>query len=110
MASTNGDSWPARAGRNQSLFRAINEELEGALPGEDGAGSLSIACECADVDCVEPIEIPRAEYLRIRWNPLHFAVLRDHVYPDVEIIVEEQADFVVVEKVGEASEVANAEA
>ena len=44
------------------------------------------------------IAITIAEYERVRGDPRHFAVFREHVVPDVERVVDETERFVVVEK------------
>jgi 5-bromo-4-chloroindolyl phosphate hydrolysis protein len=95
-----------RAARNQALFRAVNERLR-AL-NETFATmtqTFTIACECADVGCMEMIVIEPKDYLAIRAEPRRFAVLPAHVYPDVEDVVAEADGYVVVEKTGVAGEV-----
>jgi hypothetical protein len=96
-----------RAARNQSLFRAVNEQIR-AVNETFGATSsmFAIACECADVSCIETLEIPSAEYAAVRADPRQFAVLRGHVYPEVEKVVRELEQYVVVEKIAAAAEVA----
>ena len=100
-------TWEIRAARNQSLFRAINEELRVAGLTDDPK-RLTIACECANTDCVETIELETDRYTEIRGEPTHFIVLGDHVFPEVERVVEDDPRFVVVEKLGEAASVAAA--
>ena len=98
-----------RAARNQSLFRAVNEkakELNEAFA--SATGSFAIACECADIGCIETLEIAAAEYEEVRANPRHFAVLPDHIYPEVEQVVRTTEQYVVVEKMATAAEVAEA--
>ena len=107
MASpTNGESWQVRAARNQSMFRAVNEHLSGV--GEARDATLVIACECADTECTETVEISRSKYEQIRDDPNRFAVRDGHVYPDVEDVVEASGEFVVVAKRGEGGAVAAA--
>jgi hypothetical protein len=90
-----GEERELRAGRNQALFRAVNEQLE-AL--HDGSARQTIACECADVACTQIIEIDHEQYTTVRRNPRRFVVLPGHVYPEVESVVEERDGYVVVEK------------
>jgi hypothetical protein len=47
-----------------------------------------------------------AEYERIRSSPARFPIVPGHEYPEFERIVEENKEYVVVEKFGEAAEVA----
>ena len=107
MESHDQQEREVRAARNQALFRALNEKLEEL---NDSFASLTdrftIACECADRSCIEMIEIPPDEYLAVRAEPRHFAVLPDHVYPDVEVVVRGNDAYVVVEKTGAAGDVA----
>jgi 5-bromo-4-chloroindolyl phosphate hydrolysis protein len=96
-----------RAARNQSLFRSINERMESLNEAfESLTSTFAIACECADVTCVEMLEIEPQEYEAVRAEPRHFAVRPGHVYSDVETVVREGHEYVVVEKVGVAGEVA----
>ena len=104
-----GEEREVRAARNQALFRVVNEKLKDINAAfEDVVGSHAIACECADLQCIETLEISRREYDEIRANPRHFAVRAGHVYPDVEIVVRAPDGYVVVEKIGKAGEVAEA--
>jgi 5-bromo-4-chloroindolyl phosphate hydrolysis protein len=96
-----------RAARNQSLFREVNERLEDlATTFQELAGTTMFACECADLRCVEKVELTLDEYERVRAEPNQFIVLAGHVYSDVESVVHETDRFVVVAKVGEAAKVA----
>ena len=101
----------ARAAQNQSLFRAVNEKLKGVTENfRSFGGDQLVVCECADVSCVEQLELRPEEYEAVRGHPLHFVVLRDHVYPEVERIVREHDDYVIVEKERLAADVARTEA
>jgi hypothetical protein len=107
--SSQSESREVRAARNQSLFRAVNERLKLVdQPFIEDAGTYVVACECADLDCIETLEIGREKYAEIRADARHFVVLEGHVYPDVERVVEECDGYVVVEKVGLAAAVAMA--
>ena len=96
-----------RAGRNQALFREINERIE-TLNEAFGEilPSSEWVCECADDTCVERVVMSVADYERIRAHPARFPVLPGHEVPGVECIVEWHDDYVVVEKLGEAKEIA----
>ena len=103
-------SWQdERAARNQSLFREVNERvavLNQTFEQLTPFGSW--ACECALTDCLEQIPMTLGEYEALREHPARFAVLpsEDHVFPEVERVVEKTARYWVVEKVGTAGEVA----
>jgi hypothetical protein len=107
MEASSHEEREVRAARNQALFRAVNENLRTLNEAfASVAGTFSIACECADRNCVEMIEIESKQYLAVRAEPRQFAVLAEHVYPDVEVVVREAAGYVVVEKMAAAGEVA----
>ena len=96
-----------RLARNQSLFRTLNEKLQIV---NESLSSMTetfvIACECADTSCVEMLEITPTQYEDVRAHPRRFAVLAQHVVPDIEVVVAERSTHVVVEKVGAAGELA----
>jgi hypothetical protein len=102
------DEREIRAARNQSMFREINERLTRDDALADLTGSHVIACECADPACVQTLAISAAQYADIRREPRHFAVLPGHIYADVERVVNEFRAYVVVEKLGQAGEAAEA--
>jgi hypothetical protein len=52
------------------------------------------------------LDIKPDEYLAIRRDPRHFAVLPGHVYPDLETVFRESERYVVVEKTASAGELA----
>jgi hypothetical protein len=108
MESNSHQEREVRAARNQALFRAVNERLE-ALNEQYASltETFTIACECADVLCVEMIDIGPDDYLAVRAEPRHFVVLPSHVRPDVETVVRESEGSVVVEKLATAGEVAD---
>ena len=96
----------ARAARNQSLFREVNERIEG-LPNRPPAVFELFICECCLDGCTETISLTIQEYEQIRSHPARFAVLPGHVDPKVELVVQ-SADgrYEVVEKIELAAEVA----
>ena len=101
------DTRRARAARNQSLFREVNErivELSLRFGGE--ARPNAYLCECLNTDCSATIGVPYDEYDRLREHGDRFFVLPGHEDPDVEDVVETTPGYVVVEKIGVASEIA----
>jgi hypothetical protein len=93
------------AGREQSLFRDVNERIR-ALGVADQAQFL---CECTDLECLEPISLEVSEYERIRLIPTRFIVRPGHVIPDIERVIERGDEYAVVEKFGDAGSAAVAE-
>lgn len=101
--------WEERAGRNEALFREVNEniaKLEERLPGV--SETMPVICECARADCTTQLEISLSEYAHVRQHPDRFIVARSHEEQSVEHIVEEQPEYVIVEKEGIAAAAAEA--
>jgi hypothetical protein len=107
--SASSDEREIRAARNQAVFRAVNQKL---LELNEAFGQLvgtfSIACECARIDCVQLVDIPPEAYRAVRGSPRTFAVLPDHVQPDVERVVAVHDGYAVVEALGHGARVAEA--
>jgi hypothetical protein len=107
MEPTSTEARQARAGRNQSLFRALNEKLSDINETlSTVSDTFVISCECADTSCVEMIDIKPDDYRRVRADARSFVVLPDHVYPEVESVIKEVDGYVVVEKFGAGGQVA----
>jgi hypothetical protein len=98
-----------RPGEVERLFREVNErvrELNETLEPLVEYGSW--ACECADPGCLERIDMTPAEYAELREQPTHFAIgpAEKHFDPAVETLVRKTDRFWVVEKRGEAADIA----
>ena len=99
-----------RVARNEATSREINERLEQAHEGVPSDRYLRMVCECGLALCDRMIAITAPEYEQTRSDPRRFAVVRDHVLPDVEDVTEENDRFVVVVKrEGTPAEVAERE-
>ena len=102
------DDREQRIGRNEAIFREVNERLE-QLQDSFGvsSGQTQFLCECGDATCAQPIELTLEEYERIRADPTLFVIVAGHEQVDVEEIVEENDRFYVVRKqAGEAQQIA----
>lgn len=88
-----------RIGENEALYRAINERIEG-LNETFGliSESMTVICECAELECAEQIELPIPEYERARADPTQFVVRPGHVVPDVESVLEQHDDWFLIRK------------
>ena len=98
-----------RIGENEALFREVNERLKDRKEDDSVWASPSEwLCECAEETCTERIEMSPREFEQLRSDATHFAVApsKEHVSPDIERIVERRERYWVVEKLGEAAEVA----
>lgn len=99
-----------RMGLNDATFRAANEQTADAADALDAEGRLPIICECADPNCTDVILLEREAYAGVRANPRWFVNIPGHQALGVQVnmlkVVEDHGDFVVIEKLGEAAQVA----
>jgi 5-bromo-4-chloroindolyl phosphate hydrolysis protein len=96
-----------RAARNQSIFREVNEKLEGLAENFQAVSETAqFTCECADLGCIAMIDLTLNEYEAVRKNPNRFVVLPGHVYPEFERVVSETERYVLVAKHDEGGELA----
>ncbi len=105
------DESQTRRARNEVLFREVNEriqELDTQLAGygEEDALLIGFVCECGDEDCGETLEVTQRKYEAVRSHPQRFLVLPGHENFDVARVVERHEQYLVVEKLGEAAEIA----
>jgi hypothetical protein len=94
-----------RQGRNEALFREVNERIV-ALDDRFDVGRVEILCECARLDCVQPIETTRDAYEEARTYGTTFIVADGHADPSIERIVGLRPGYAIVEKIGDAAEAA----
>lgn len=94
-----------RRGRNETLFRQVNEHIV-ALDDRFDIGEVEILCECAQLDCTEPIKITRSAYEKARESETTFIVANGHADPELERVVSEAYGYVIVDKIGDAAEAA----
>jgi hypothetical protein len=102
------DERQERIGRNEALFREVNERVERlARDFEIGDEGLAILCECGDSSCRERIEVTVGEYEALRADPTQFAVVHGHAAPDVETAVGGNERYEIIRKAaGEPAELA----
>lgn len=99
----------ARIAKNETSFRDINERLEqGLRQVRDTPERLQFICECGDRACEELVSLTFDEYESVRRDSRHFAVVPGHVFPEAERVIARSDHFEVVEKFGDAVEVADA--
>jgi hypothetical protein len=104
------DERQRRVGRNEALFRQVNEELE-ALEQVTRVTeeTLGVVCECGDLRCRERIEMPAREYEAVRGEGDLFLVIPGHEIPDTEDVVRRSERYYVVRKrEGEAARLSKA--
>jgi hypothetical protein len=93
------DARAERIGRNEALFRQVNERLREL--GESFslvAEHADFVCECGDDSCVQPLEVSISDYERVRSDPRWFLLAPGHETANVEAVVERHDGWIVVEK------------
>jgi hypothetical protein len=98
----------ARAAKNQSLFREVNERLVDLNEAFDLVVETAVfVCECARLDCIERLELTLQEYETVRDDPHRFFVApsEEHYFAEVERLVERHDGYWTVEKIGVAARV-----
>src|SRR4051794_2519566 len=83
----------ARAARNQSLFRSINERIEQI---SQPAFFTAFICECLSEQCVASIPMTLEEYESVRANGSDFVVVHGHAFSEIEDIVDGTDRYLVV--------------
>jgi hypothetical protein len=99
-----------RIGRNEALFREVNERIERVTQSmQVTAETITILCECGESTCSEQIQVTLSEYELVRREPTHFFICSGHEKPDVEDVVEQHPNYDVVrKKEGGAADMARA--
>ena len=93
-----------RIGLNEDWCRTLNErKAEWMARGDLSAG---FRCECWRLDCDARIPLSRSEWRDVRGRPNRFAVAPGHIAPEDETVIRECGHFWIVEKGGEAGDVA----
>jgi hypothetical protein len=95
---------------NQSRFREANERIELAADSMGIMGPIPFICECADPQCVEIVRLKLEDYEEIRHDARLFFCTSGHEVIAVEagagVVTGRRDDYVLVEKIGVAGEVA----
>jgi hypothetical protein len=100
--------WEERAGRNEALFREVNERVEELHEARSGHDVAEFVCECADDSCTERIPVPLQVYEDVRADPRRFIIHPGHQHSELEHVVDADDRFLIVEKHGAAGRVAAA--
>jgi len=96
-----------RLAQNEVLFRSVNEAIEQQALEFGGLDEYEFICECARSGCFDRIALTLREYEHVRAEGTRFFVVPGHQNVEVELVVEAQADFVIVQKDGHAGIVAD---
>ena len=95
------DTRQARVGKNEVLFRDVNERIKDINRDMGFNEAADFICECGNPECATPIALTLVEYEAVRAHATRFAIFPGHEIPDVEDVVEQNERFAVVEKVPE---------
>jgi hypothetical protein len=102
-----------RIAQNQSAFREANERIESAADAMGLWQHLPFICECPVESCTELVRMSIDEYESIREVPTWFLTAPGHeavsVGAGAAVVLERRAEYVLVEKIGAAAEVAEEE-
>ena len=97
-----------RIAENEVLCRDLNKSKHDWL--RSGLQAAGFRCECWRIDCGVRLRLSRREWREVRSRPERFAVAPEHtaidVEPGVEEVVKKYEHFWIVEKRGEAGEIA----
>lgn len=98
------DDLQRRLASNEAVFREVNEGIErGQWPGDEHK-PVGFRCECARLGCNLLVKLTLPEYERVRAEPRHFLMIPGHEVPELEVVVERNDGYLVVEKQDEAGE------
>lgn len=89
------------------MLRQVNERVEELADGLDLPPEF--VCECGRPDCDARLSVPVEAYERVRAHGRRFVVAIGHERPEVEKVIDQGNGFLVIEKTGEAGEVAEEE-
>ena len=93
-----------RIAYNQDWSRQLNERKAEWI--DNGYVAAGFRCECWQPDCGVRIRLSGGEWQKVRARPNRFAVAPQHVSTDIETVIEEHPHFWIVDKQGEAGDVA----
>ena len=100
------EGFEQRSGHNEAMFRDVNERIEaGVWPG-DGAGPIAFRCECSTLGCNAMVALTISEYERVRAAARRFVLVPGHEMAGIEVVVQREPTYVVVEKLGVAGRIA----
>jgi hypothetical protein len=99
------DERERRLAANEGVLKKLNEQFD-RIDSAFKQHELHLLCECGDEACRGRIRITHSEYEPVHHHPDRFLVLPGHDRPELERVVARHPTYLVVEKTGEAEEVA----
>lgn len=96
-----------RLAENEMIFREVNERVRAIASAHgDDDHVYEFYCECSNADCTFQVRAGLTDYEAVRAEPARFLIAPKHELPEIEVVVERSDEWWVVEKVGEAAELA----
>jgi hypothetical protein len=92
-----------RIAHNEAWFRDLNERKAEWI--RNGLQAAGFRCECWRLDCDMRIRLSGREWQEVRARANRFAVAPGHT-ADIERVIKEYPHFWIIEKPGEAGEIA----
>jgi hypothetical protein len=89
---------------NEAWSRSLNQRRAEWPAGREARSSFR--CECWQPDCTARISLSREDWRMVRAEPNRFAVAPDHVAGNFEAVVKAFPRFWLIEKFGEAGQIA----
>ena len=93
-----------RVGKNEALFREVNERIRDVNEGLNDPSDY--LCECGHAECEEHVMLTPAEYEWVRSDPCRFAIVPGHEIVEVETVIERHDRYAVVRKLGPGGAIA----
>jgi hypothetical protein len=103
------DKREERIAKNETVFRAANREIEQAEGDAGPEAQIEVLCECGRPGCSGVIALTVADYDGVHTQADRFVVLPGHESPEIERVVEERVGYLVIDKFGEAEDIAQGE-
>jgi hypothetical protein len=94
-----------RLAENEAIFREVNDRIA-EVSDRFELERVTAICECATAECTQRFELSRSDYDTVRSTGIQFVVVPGHEQPDIERVIERRPDYLLVEKVGEGTKVA----
>jgi hypothetical protein len=92
--------------RNNDTFRRANEGIRRAAVEHRFEAPVPFLCECPEPTCRELVRVPLEAYEQVRRNPRRFLTMPEHAEREQGEVVATRDGYVVVEKHGQAGEIA----
>jgi len=89
---------------NEAGFRRVNEARQAGR--SEPSLDLDLICECGRLGCTDHITVPSDVYTAVRADARRFMIIPGHEVLAAERIVETRDGYLIVEKTGEAGDVA----